>query len=82
MNGLSPCPFCGCDMSLRHYTYSNGEREWELFGRHSDDCLFEVSFHTITSTNKRKLIWAWNRRSFGAEIDAIVARRRLKENEK
>ena len=60
---LKPCPFCGCDMSLRRYTYLSGEQEWQLSGWHSDNCLLNVSFHIPEASNKQKLIRAWNRRA-------------------
>lgn len=82
MKELALCPFCGCNMSLHLYTYQGGEQEWVLDGCHSDNCLFEVTFHTPCSTNKRKLIRAWNMRSFGAEIDALIVRRSFTGGEK
>ena len=65
MSELKPCPFCGCDVTIRKDKYPNGDDRIEPYGYHNLDCpLYAASWHTYPEDGwtEDKIIDAWNRR--------------------
>ena len=58
-----PCPFCGCEMHLEKGFYPTGYVKWQLYGWHGPYCLFSVSVHIASGSDKSDLIAAWNGRA-------------------
>ena len=58
-----PCPFCGCEMHLEKGFYPTGYVKWQLYGWHGPYCLFSVSVHIPSGSDKSDLIAAWNGRA-------------------
>ncbi len=63
MDKLKLCPFCGCEMHLKKGFYPTGYAKWQLYGWHGPYCLFSVSVHIPSGSDKNDLIAAWNGRA-------------------
>ena len=72
---LKPCPFCGAEAFLT-WDYEKGvtgrtvQAVWTISVKHSKRCFFASRMNKgrtlieVSSINKRKLMEAWNRRTY------------------
>ena len=58
MTELKPCPFCGCDVASRPWTFQNDSN---YQGAQYIQCPM-CGIRTPTMNNEYELISAWNRR--------------------
>lgn len=66
MPELKPCPFCGCNMEIRHDKYPDGSERIEPYGYHEENCiLYAVMWCTYPEDGwtADKIAEAWNSRS-------------------
>jgi hypothetical protein len=66
METMKPCPFCGCEMTVMHDEYPNGDERIVPYGMHSQMCILDsATFHTYPEDGWTigKIVEAWNWRT-------------------
>jgi len=66
MENMKPCPFCGCDMSVEHEAYPNGDEKIVPYGWHREGCILDsATFHTYPEDGWtiEKIVEEWNKRT-------------------